>query len=71
MKRRLRARAERRRLIRRSRLRHGVALDTSTSAEPGGVNATVLFTETSRAGETSVWLEPDGRADPTGATSQF
>jgi hypothetical protein len=38
--------------------------------EPGWVNATVLFTDTSRAGETAAWLEPD-RGEPTCTGIQF
>jgi hypothetical protein len=71
MKRRPRAQAERRSLVRRHRLRHLAATDPGSSLEPGHVSATVLFTDTSRAGETAAWLEPDGRLDRTCGAIQY
>lgn len=70
MKRRLRRRAEPRHLVRRHRCRPSV-FDTGASAEVGWVNATVFFTETSRAGETAVWLEPDVRGERARTVTQF
>lgn len=71
MKPRLRTHAERRRVIRRHRMRHLAAMDTGSGADPGWVSATVLFTDTSRTGETPAWLEPDGRSDKTCGATQF
>jgi hypothetical protein len=70
MKRRPRAYFERRRLVRRHRLRHLAAPEAAGATEPGWVNATVLFTDTNRAGETAAWLEPD-RGEPTCTGIQF
>jgi hypothetical protein len=71
MKRRPKTPAERRSLARRHRLRHTAALDTGTASEPGGVSATVLFTDTSRTGEPAAWLEPDGRLNRTCGDIQY
>jgi hypothetical protein len=71
MKRRRRTLAERRDLVRRHRLRHRAAADTGAVGEPGWVSATVFFTDTSRAGETAAWLEPDGRLDRTCGAIQY
>lgn len=71
MKRRPRAHAERRRLMRRHRLRQLTAPDAAAGTEPSWVNATVLFTDTSRAGETAAWLEPDRHGEPTCTATQF
>jgi hypothetical protein len=46
-------------------------LDTGTASEPGGVSATVLFTDTSRTGEPAAWLEPDGRLNRTCGDIQY
>jgi hypothetical protein len=46
-------------------------MEPGSSVEPGHVSATVLFTDTSRAGETAAWLEPDGRLDRTCGAIQY
>ena len=71
MKRRPKTHTERRSLARRHRLRHLTTMDTGSSVEPGWVSATVFFTDTSRAGETAAWLEPDGRLDRTCGSIQY
>jgi hypothetical protein len=71
MKRRPRTPAGRRSTVRRHRLRHTPALDGGTASEPGCVSATVLFTDTSRTGERTAWLEPDGRLNRTCGAIQY
>jgi hypothetical protein len=71
MKPRRRTRAGHQALVRRHRPRHREAVDTGAVGEPGWVSATVLFTDTSRAGETTAWLEPDGRLDRTCGAIQY
>ena len=71
MKRRRRTPASHREPVRRHRARHRVTADTGAVGEPGWVSAKVLFTDTSRAGETAAWLEPDGRLDRTCGAIQY